>query len=113
MRFAWGLATDNRLNHHPEPPAGVDKAEWSGRHFDRDDPALYLRVERQVLWGLPRSHSCLFTIRAYLTDCRDLAPAQIGQLRTALATMPADSLAYKGLAGDRDAIVAWLTELLP
>ena len=113
VRFAWGLATNTRLKHHPMPPAGVDEDEWSGRHFDRRDPALYLRVERQTLWGLPHSRSCLFTIRAYLTDCRDLTRAQIGQLRAALATMPVDSLAYKGLARDRDAIVAWLTELLP
>lgn len=23
VRFAWGLSTDTRLNHHPESPPGV------------------------------------------------------------------------------------------
>ena len=32
-RFAWGLATDNRLNHHPEPPLGFDPILWQGRQI--------------------------------------------------------------------------------
>ncbi|MEJ2644970.1 MAG: DUF3445 domain-containing protein [Gammaproteobacteria bacterium] len=111
VRFAWGLATDDRLNHHPAPPPGMAADEWLGRRFDAQQPALYLRVERQTLWGLPQARSCVFTIRAYLTDCRDLSVVQIGQLRAALATMPGDSLTYKGLDRDRHAILAWLAEL--
>ena len=28
VRFAWGLSTDKRLNHHPLPPPGVEKSQW-------------------------------------------------------------------------------------
>lgn len=108
VRFAWGLVTDARLNHHPDPPAGVALAEWVGRRFDPAHPALYLRVERQTLWGLPQAHGCLFAIRTYLTDCRDLTVVQLRQLRAALATMTAESRTYKGLADSDAAIRAWI-----
>ncbi|MGA7799572.1 MAG: DUF3445 domain-containing protein [Gammaproteobacteria bacterium] len=113
VRFAWGLATDTRLNHHPEPPPGTSPDDWGGRRFDPVRPSLSLRVERQTLWGLPRTRSCLFTIRTYLTDCRDLNGTQLDRLRAALATMAPDSLAYKGLSADRTAILAWLEHLSP
>ncbi len=49
VRFAWGLSTDTRLNHHPEPPSGVLVSQWQGRSFDSQHPRLYLRIERQVI----------------------------------------------------------------
>lgn len=46
--FAWGVATDDRLNHHPEPPPDISPEEWKGRSFDRSSPNLYARIERQT-----------------------------------------------------------------
>src|SRR5690606_12959336 len=46
VRFAWGVATDRELNHHP-------KNEFQGRQFDPAKPELQLRIERQTLTSFP------------------------------------------------------------
>jgi hypothetical protein len=106
VRFAWGLTTDRRLNHHPRPAPGVDPKHWQGRCFDPRHPRLYLRVERQVLWGL--GDAALFFIRTYITDCNTLKPDERHRLHAAVAGMTEKELRYKGLAGSRDAVLRWL-----
>jgi hypothetical protein len=111
VRFAWGLATDTQLNHHPEPPPGVDPAAWSGRWFDPADPALWLRVERQVTLPVVGFDAYVFLIRTCFHDVADLATEARHRLRHALATMDPDIRAYKGLADSAPAIDAWLATL--
>lgn len=110
VRFAWGLATDDRLNHHPDPPPGTDPAEWAGRHFDPGRPRLFLRVERQTTYGLPTIGGALFTIRTYFSDCERIRrdPGRNRALHSAIASMSPESLAYKGLTESRAAILNWL-----
>lgn len=112
VRFAWGLSTDTRLNHHPEPPAGVAMSEWQGRQFDRSHPRLYLRIERQVIWGLPAHNAAVFTIRTYFRDCHVLKrdPDRRSKLVAAIQSMSSESLKYKGLVESRDEILSWLSE---
>ena len=112
VRFAWGLTTDDRLNHHPATPPDWPNDHWQGRQFDPAAPRLFLRVERQVLWGLPDVDAFLFTIRTFLTDCTQLGaePARRQALVQALSSMNADSLAYKGLTASHRDIAKWLTE---
>jgi len=109
-RFAWGLSSDRRLNHHPQPPLGVDPVKWRGRRFNQSAPELYLRVERQVTWGLPRINSSLFTIRTYFTDCKAIKAERRKnrRLQTAIESMMRASLVYKGISGQDEAILAWL-----
>lgn len=112
VRFAWGLATDARLNHHPAAPRGEDPGRWAGRCFDAAHPRLYLRVERQTSVGFPEVNAALFTIRTYfypvaaLRRERDTCTA----LLAAIESMSDAQLAYKGLARDRTAILAWLRD---
>jgi hypothetical protein len=111
VRFAWGVGTDDRLNHHPVPPKGVDPVAWAGRRFDPENPKLYARVERQVLWGFPKLNRALFTIRTYFQDVSELKkthPEAVKGLSEAILSMSPQSLIYKGLTADRDAIVQWL-----
>jgi hypothetical protein len=108
VRFAWGLGTDARLNHHPEPPPGIPPEDWQGRRFDPGHPRLFVRLERQVLWGFPQQEAALFTIRSYFRDCAQLTPEERGQLRLALLSMTPETLAYKGLTANRDPVLAWL-----
>jgi len=108
MRFAWGLATDTRLNHHPQQPLGIDQERWQGRRFTQTDPHLYMRIERQVLWGFTDLDAALFTIRPYFLDCAQLAREQRIVLASALETMSAAVLAYKGLADSCAEMQAWL-----
>jgi dimethylamine monooxygenase subunit A len=113
VRFAWGLSTDTRLNHHLEAPPNIPIREWDGRHFDFYNPRLYLRIERQVIWGLPEYDATLFTIRTYFRDCREMKKDMIlrSQLVAALESMTAESLVYKGLVESKDSILAWLNQV--
>jgi hypothetical protein len=110
VRFAWGLATDNRLNHHPVAPEYANNDEWQGRRFDPANPELYLRVERQVIQGFPAIHSLLFTIRTYFYDIAILkqSPEKRQALQSALQSMSAATVRYKGLAESLPLILAWL-----
>ncbi len=116
VRFAWGLATDDRLNHHPQPPPGEDPAAWRGRSLDDEQTPVFVRSERQTLSGLPVDGLGLFTIHTYflpLTDLRDDAP-RLRALVAALASIPEESLHYKGLAPYRERLLrrlrSWLED---
>lgn len=110
VRFAWGLSTDTRLNHHPKPPIDIQAAQWQGREFNIDNPLVYLRIERQTIWGLPKYEAALFTIRTYFRDCSAIKrdPVLQPKLLAALDSMTVDSLVYKGLAKSKDSILRWL-----
>ena len=110
VRFSWGLSTDDRLNHHPVPPPGVDEQTWCDRKFDPTEPALFLRVERQTIFGLPAVDSALFTIRTYLTDCSRIKqdPVKNAALQSAIRSMSNESLEYKGLFESKQEILEWL-----
>jgi hypothetical protein len=126
VRFAWGIATDTRLNHHPETPHGIEPAVWAGRSFDPSESArpklrfpevlpespapLFLRVERQVLWGFPEHDAFVFTIRTYFLDGREIqaSPTRNAALQSAIESMTPESLTYKGLTQTKAPILAWL-----
>ncbi|MGV0024870.1 heme-dependent oxidative N-demethylase family protein [Phormidesmis priestleyi] len=108
VRFAWGLTTDTRLNHHPKPPPDISQADWQGRCFDPLNPRLYLRIERQVIWGLPDLDAALFTIRTYFRDCQTLDGEMREKLAEAISSMSSQSLVYKGLSESQQAILTWL-----
>lgn len=110
VRFAWGLSTDTRLNHHPTIPLDIQVELWQGREFNLHSPRLYLRIERQTIWGLPEYEAALFTIRTYFRDCSAIKkdPILRPKLVAALDSMTADSLVYKGLAESKDSILRWL-----
>jgi len=111
VRFNWGIEFSDRLNQHTDPPPGVGRADWNPRVFDPSaaEP-FYLRVERQVLWGLPDVDAFVFAIRVYHTPARELRadPDKRAALAKALRTMPDATRHYKDLASTADAIAAWL-----
>ncbi len=75
------------------------------------EPALYLRIERQVIWGFPAVEAALFTIRTYFQDVKVMKkqfPGQCDQLRAAIQSMSPASLHYKGLVHQWQDILAWL-----
>lgn len=113
-RFAWGLATDCRLNHHPVAPEHGNTDDWHGRRFDPVNPQLFLRVERQCMQGIPDTRQLLFTIRTYFLDTKDILhnKDEAGLLISSIKGMDGASLRYKGLAADSDAIINWLETLL-
>ncbi|MFT3751186.1 MAG: DUF3445 domain-containing protein [Agriterribacter sp.] len=96
-RFAWGIATDNRLNHHPVPPPGTDSDYWNGRLKGDDLTKFYVRTERQNLVGFAEENAFLFTIRTYFYDIDELDSNEKKLLWEAVDTMPYESKIYKGI----------------
>lgn len=109
VRFAWGVATDNRLNHHPQPPSQCNEPrDWHGRRFEPHQPRLYLRVERQVIVGLPQVGGFVFLIRTYLIGAERLDARERRLLADAIRAMTPDIARYKGLLGQQNVIAEWL-----
>jgi hypothetical protein len=103
VRFVWGIATDDELNHHPSDPRG--------RQFDPKNPRAFLRIERQTIWGFPEVEASLFTIRTYFEDLAVIEPEKRAKVISAIESMTPESLEYKGLTASRDDLLAWLRSL--
>ena len=97
IRFTWGISTDTRLNHHPIPPPGVHIADWQGRSLEGNNCKLYLRVERQVIVGVPGRNAFMFIIRTYFYNIDELQADERKALLMAVESMSPSSLEYKGL----------------
>ncbi|WP_102126630.1 heme-dependent oxidative N-demethylase subunit alpha family protein [Deinococcus planocerae] len=109
VRFAWGVAMSDRLDHHPAAPRSADRAPQT--RFDPD--RAFLRVERQTLTGFPEAQGALFTIRPYVYPLREAVadPAHARALAAALRTMTPEQVAYKGLVPLLPGLLAWLDEV--
>ncbi|MBT9547827.1 MAG: DUF3445 domain-containing protein [Candidatus Sericytochromatia bacterium] len=111
-RFIWDLNTSSRLNHHPLAPVDILPENWPLPPFSLAAPELYVRVERQLLCGLPACQAVLFAIRTYLYPVQALDLAGLQGLASALQSMPPALLEYKNLADSREAIQSWLKQLI-
>ncbi len=111
-RFGWGVSADIKLNHHPEPAPGYTPEMWAGRKFDPEFPMLFIRTERQCLAGIPEHNAFVFTIRTYFSDVSKMDEPTLLALKSALLSMSAETLVYKGLDDKREEIIAWLDELM-
>ena len=87
---------DRYAPHAPPEPLGVPPEEQ------------WLRSERQTLRRLPRSGAVLFTILTQQVQLRDLTPDQRALLGARLAAEPDVLAAYRGLDGQRAALVSYL-----
>jgi hypothetical protein len=108
-RLNWTMTVNPRLDTSPEayPHWGSDRAQVNA---DNAGDKLFLRVELQALWRLPRSNAIVFSIRCYLLKLSDLVtvPGWGQRLHRVLKSMPTELVDYKGLARFRGAAVAWL-----
>ncbi|MEE2659472.1 MAG: heme-dependent oxidative N-demethylase subunit alpha family protein [Candidatus Latescibacterota bacterium] len=110
VRFVWGITSDTRLNHHPDPAPGADPVTWHGRKFDPVERQLFIRIERQVLWGLPQVQAAIFAIRPSFRDGEIVRadPLLNAALVSALEGMSEAEAQYKGVAETRSDIIVWL-----
>lgn len=95
-RFLWGPIFEDRLNAHPRFPR---------REFDPQRPVLFVKVERQVLVGLPEVEACLFVLKQSLIPYAEIDKAA---LLAALVGMTPEQLAYKGLTVSGPPLIDWL-----
>jgi dimethylamine monooxygenase subunit A len=113
VRFVWELCTDTRLNYHPDSPPT--------KEFNINHPQLYLRVERQIIWGFPQQESALTVVRTYFRDLKKMkenavleksvsSPSEISLLISVLESMGEASIKYKRLGKSHAPILKWLKE---
>jgi hypothetical protein len=87
-RLNWSVEATDRLNLHPEPPPDADPTLWERGAWEGDDETpVFLRVERQALWGLPEANIVVFTIRVYVYPEADLTPQERAALAGGLRSM--------------------------
>jgi hypothetical protein len=114
-RFNWSLQPDAALYKPLSSMQRNDRAERAVSRFPGVDAAgaAFIRVERQTLRRLLASGDILFTIRIHL-DPMPALRAHPDRARIAasfaaqLAALGRPELDYKGLAADRDRLVAAL-----
>jgi len=109
-RFAWGIATDTRLNHHPEPRPGYDPMQWRGRRMADENTEFFVRVERQNLIGLKDVNAFIFTIRTYFYKVAEFGAEEKTTLAKAINSMTAASLEYKGMTGLKTELLSFLAK---
>lgn len=117
QRLNWSISTSPALYLPLTEAERNDRAAARPTRFAGDIYAsAFIRVERQTLRKLPLSGAILFTIRIHLDplgvlrrhpDRARLAASFAAQL----AALDGDQLDYKGLAADRDRLVAALRAL--
>jgi hypothetical protein len=101
VRFVWTISADDHLDHHPDHGR---RLAWDGATRG------FLRLERQVTVPFPNVGGSLFLIRTYLRPFGTLSGQERQTLHEAVAVMPDDIAAYKGLLAGRDRILALLSD---
>lgn len=116
-RFNWSVQAGDALYHPLSDVQRIDRAANRPSKFAGAgdiNASAFIRVERQTLRKLPVSKDILFTIRIHLdplavlfkhADRAKLAASFAGQL----LDLDQAQLDYKGLTGDRDRLVAFLS----
>jgi hypothetical protein len=110
-RLNWTMTINPRLDTSPEnfPKWGPDRLSVTP---DNVGEKVYLRVELQSLWRLPRSNAILFIIRCYLINMDDLVqvPKWARRFPRVLRTLPPEIVEYKGLTQYRQKTIDWLSK---
>jgi len=113
-RLNWTMTINPRLDTSPEhyDQWGPDRASVTTANVATK---VYLRVELQTLFRLPRSNAILFGVRCYLANLQELAsnPEWARRLHRVLRDLPAPLAEYKGLTRYRETAVNWLSQFDP
>ena len=110
-RFNWTVTVEPILDTSPET---FD--EWGPKKervtSDNAGELVYLRVEDQRLFRLPRSNGILFSIHTHLISLEELVqnPQWMEQLYNVLNDLPDDIAEYKGFISYKDKLVKYLEQ---
>jgi len=108
-RLNWTMTVNPRLDTSPE-----HYHQWGpeNTHITPENVAdkLFLRIELQSFWRLPRSNGMLFPIRCYMLSMRDLTtvPKWAKRFHRVLNTLPPEIGSYKGLDNFRQIAIDYL-----
>ena len=110
-RMNWTMTVNPRLDTSPE-----NYHVWGpeNTHVTPGNVAdkLFLRIELQSFWRLPRSNAILFPIRCYLLSMRDLStvPKWATRMHRVLKSLPPELSTYKGLDNYRQIAIEYLAQ---
>jgi dimethylamine monooxygenase subunit A len=106
-RVNWGLIDDPTLF---QPTGHGRKGLNPDITVANAGDKLWLRMERQTLRRLPRTHDILFTIRVHVRPLGELAtrPERAAELAATIRLMPESMRLYKSLPPFLYAVLAWL-----
>ncbi len=109
-RLNWTMTVNPLLDTSPENYHrwGVQKQELTLENMGQK---MHLRVELQSFFRLPRSNALVFPIRCYLIKFDELVtvPKWGRRLHRVIRDLPDELATYKGFAGNRSKILAWLS----
>lgn len=91
-RFVWSVIHEKKYNFHPRLPY---------KKFDREYPEVNVKIERQVTVGFPDHGFCLFILRQYLIEEKDLNKEA---LLNSIKNMTPEHKKYKSLEYCEDLI---------
>lgn len=114
LRFNWSLQAGDGLYRPFSNDQRNERAALPSSKFASAEP--FMRIERQTLRRLPVSGDILFTIRIHIDPIEVLAThpdrwSIAHGFADQLQAMEPAQLAYKGLAADRDGLIARLREI--
>ena len=108
-RLNWSFKAIARLNHTPRYHYEVQQA---CQEITRENigERCFVRIERQTLTLLPKTHAVLFTIHTYQSPLAQVVTTVDAARHTfnVVKTMPEEVLAYKAMAPYRDILLDYL-----
>lgn len=113
-RYNWTMTVDGRYDTFPE-----NFDEWGPERekvtAENAGETVYLRVEDQRLFRLPRSQAILFSIHTHLISLEELIQNEAWgvRLQKVLMDLPNYICEYKGFSGYKDEIIGYLKNKLP
>jgi len=89
-RYLWSVVYERKYNYHPI---------FEFKKFDKHDPKVFVKIERQVTVGFPEKKFCLFILRQYLIEEKDIDKKSL--IKT-IENMSDEQKRYKGLLDSKD-----------
>jgi hypothetical protein len=95
VRFVWSIVYNNRLNFHPNLENQLK--------FDPQKPDWFIRVERQVIVGMPRINGFLFVVKPFIVK-----NPKIKELLFTIRGMSNEHKSYKRITPEFEEYLSWL-----
>lgn len=91
-RYLWSVVYEKKYDFHPST---------NSKKFDKFNPEVYVKIERQITVGFPEENFCLFILRQYLIEEKDIDKRGLIQ---SIQNMTCEQKKYKGLLNSEELI---------
>jgi len=89
-RFVWSIVYERKYNFHPR---------FNHKKFNKEKPEIFIKIERQVTVGFSEYNFCLFILRQYLLEEKDIDKKILTNI---IESMTLEQKKYKGLEDPTD-----------